>query len=156
MDAIFINLPTGYGKSLIYQYELANVVNCFWLVVCCTCGRIVGPIISYIRRTSQRNNPRSARVFSSVASIIYNPGKNLVDFLNFQTLSPSPLIQCWYLGNMCCKSTLSEPTLFGGGGEGRDLRKIVALIEKCSHFDHMFSNLSVYFEKSTHIFSKIV
>ena len=70
MDAIFINLPTGYGKSLIYQYELANVVNCFWLVVYCTCGRIVGPIISYIRRTSQRNNPRSARVFSSVASII--------------------------------------------------------------------------------------
>jgi hypothetical protein len=46
----------------------------------------------------------------------YNPGKNVVDFLNFQTLSPSPLIQCWYLGDMCCKSTLPEQTLFGGWG----------------------------------------
>jgi hypothetical protein len=26
-EDIFINLPTGYGKSLIYQYELANVVT---------------------------------------------------------------------------------------------------------------------------------
>jgi hypothetical protein len=69
-------------------------------------------------------------------------------------LSPSPLIQCWYLGDMCCKSTLPEPTLFVGEGGG--LRKIVALIKKCSHFHHMFSNLGVYFEKSTHIFSKIV
>jgi hypothetical protein len=49
---------------------------------------------------------------------IYNPGKKLVDFLNFQTFSPSPLIQCWYLGDMCCKSTLPEPTLFVGEGGG--------------------------------------
>jgi hypothetical protein len=62
------------------QYELANVVNCFWLVVCCTCGRIVGPIISYIRRTSQINNPRSARVFSSVASIISRYSGKRKDF----------------------------------------------------------------------------
>jgi hypothetical protein len=48
----------------------------------------------------------------------YNHGKKLVDFLNFQTLSPFPLIQCWYLGDMCCKSTLPEPTLFVGGGGG--------------------------------------
>jgi hypothetical protein len=51
-----------------------------------------------------------------------HPGKKLVDFLNFQTLSPSPLIQCWDLGDMCCKSTLPEPTLFVGGGGGGDLR----------------------------------
>jgi hypothetical protein len=51
-------------------------------------------------------------------SCSYNPGKKLVDFLNFQTLSPSPFIQCWYLGDMCCKSTLPEPTLSLGGGWG--------------------------------------
>jgi hypothetical protein len=84
----------------------------------------------------------------------YNPGKKLVDFLNFQTFSPSPHIKCWYLGDMCCKSTLPKPTLFVWGGGG--LRWIVALIEKCSHFHNMFSILDVYFEKSTHIFSKIV
>ena len=108
-----------------------------------------------------RRRGRGPRIFRTLVKVfgctIYNPGKKLVDFLNFQNLSPSPHIQCWYLGYMCCKSTLPEPTLFVGRvGEGYKVNTVVALIEKCSHFHHMFSNLSVYFEKSTHIFSKIV
>jgi hypothetical protein len=43
--------------------------------------------------------------FHDTELVNYNPGKKLVEFLNFQTLSPSPLIQCSYLGDMCCKST---------------------------------------------------
>jgi hypothetical protein len=30
----------------------------------------------------------------------------------FSNFVPLPLIQCWFLGDMCCKSTLPEPTLF--------------------------------------------
>jgi hypothetical protein len=99
-----------------------------------------------VARLQGVSDPPPIIKFHDTELVNYNPGKKLVDFLNFQTLSPSPLIQCSYLGDMCCKSTLPEPTV-----------GLVALIEQCSHFHHMFSNsLDVFFEKSTDIFSKIV
>ena len=69
-------------------------------------------------------NKARACAEGTVTYLKNNPGKKSVDFLNLQTLSPSPLIECWYLGDMCCKSTLPEPTLFrgGGGGGGGNLR----------------------------------
>jgi hypothetical protein len=77
-------------------------------------------MVANFGKTSVRfalGDPRGA-IFLKIWSL-YNPGKKLVDSLNFQNLSPSPLIQFWYLGDMCWKSTLPEPTLFvGGGGEG--------------------------------------
>jgi hypothetical protein len=80
-----------------------------------------------------------------------NPGKKLVDFLNFQTLSPSPLIQCWYLGDMCCKSTLPESTLFGGGrGGGFKLNscfnwKMLTFSSYVLKFECIFQKVYIYF-----------
>ena len=45
-------------------------------------------------------------------------------------------------------------TISGGRGVG-EFKVNSALIEKCSHFHHMFSNLGVFFEKSTDIFPRL-